>query len=170
MQISTEDIKTVREQTNAGIMDCKRALQETGSDIDAATKLLRERGHALAKKKESRAADQGVVEAYVHGGGRIGVLIELNCESDFVARTAEFQELAHNLAMQVAATNPRYIGSEDELKEGDSENGEEGRLLQQAYIKDPQKTVEDIIAETIAKLRENIRVKRFSRFELGVEG
>jgi len=168
MDISTDAIKTVREQTGAGIMDCKRVLQEHNGDVEAAIEFLRERGHMIAKKKESRTADQGVIEAYIHGGGRIGVIIEVNCESDFVARTPEFKELAHELAMQVAATNPRYLGPEDRPEGEDPE--EEDRLLLQPFIRDPQKTVNDIIAETIVKLRENIRIKRFARFELGVDG
>ncbi len=167
MDISADAIKTVREQTGAGIMDCKRALQETNGDIEAASNILREKGHTIAKKKESRTTDQGVIEAYIHSGGRIGVLIEVNCETDFVAKTDEFKELAHGLAMQVAATNPQYIGPDDRPEDEESE--EENRLLLQPFIKDPQKKVEDIIAEIVAKVRENIRVKRFSRFELGAD-
>ena len=167
MDISADAIKTVREQTGAGIMDCKRALQETKGDIEAAANILREKGHTIAKKKESRTADQGVVDAYIHSGGRIGVLIEVNCETDFVAKTDEFKELAHDLAMQVAATNPRYIGPDDRPEDDESE--EENRLLLQPFIKDPQKKVEDVIAEAVAKVRENIQVKRFTRFELGAD-
>jgi elongation factor Ts len=168
MDISAEAIKAVREQISAGIMDCKRALQETGGDITAAADILRERGHTIAKKKESRTADQGLVESYVHTGGRIGAMVEINCESDFVARTPEFKELAHDLAMQVAATNPKFIGTED-VPEGE-ESGDEDCLLLQPFIKDPQKRIQDIISENVAKVRENIRVRRFARFELGVDG
>lgn len=168
MQVSTEAIKMLREQTNAGIMDCKRALLETGGDIVAATDILKQRGHTIAKKKESRAAEQGVIEAYIHTGGRIGALIEVNCESDFVARTPEFKELAHDLAMQVVGACPRFVKPED-VPPG-VEAADEDCLLLQPFIKDPGKKVRDIIDATIAKVRENIRVKRFVRFGLGVDG
>ena len=168
MQVSAETIKILREQTNAGIMECKRALQESGGDIVAATEILKQHGHAMAKKKETRVTRQGLVEAYVHGGGRIGALIEVNCESDFVARTAEFKELAHDLAMQVVATKPRFLGRED-VPAGE-EAADEDCLLLQPFIKDPGKRVQDVITETIAKVRENIKVRRFIRFELGLDG
>jgi elongation factor Ts len=168
MQVSTETIKMLREQTSAGIMECKRALQESGGDIAVATEILKQRGHAMAKKKESRVARQGLVEAYVHGGGRIGALIEVNCESDFVARTAEFRELAHDLAMQVVAAKPRFLGRED-VPSGE-EAADEDCLLLQPFIKDPGKNVQDVITETIAKVKENIKIRRFVRFELGLDG
>jgi elongation factor Ts len=168
MEITAEAIKAVRELTSAGIMDCKRALQEAGGDIDTAIGALRERGLAIARKKENRSAGQGLVESYVHGGGRIGAMVELNCESDFVARTPEFKELAHDLAMQVAATCPRFV-SADDVPQGE-EVDEESCLLLQSFIRDPQKKVQDIIAETVVKVRENVKVRRFSRFELGVDG
>jgi elongation factor Ts len=168
MEIPTTAIKELRELTSAGIMECKRALQETGCDVEAAADMLREKGHAIAKKKEERAADQGLVECYIHTGGRIGALVEVNCESDFVARTPEFKDLAHDIAMQVAATNPKYLSSDD-IPEGD-DSTEEDCLLLQPFIKDPQKTVNDLLAETIGKVRENIKIRRFARFELGVEG
>lgn len=168
MQVSTEAIKTLREQTGAGIMDCKRALQEAKGDVAAALAALKERGYAMAKKKEVRATGQGLVEAYVHGGGRVAALVEVNCESDFVARTAEFKELAHDLAMQVVATNPRFLKRED-VPPG-SEANDEDCLLLQPFIKDPGKSVQDIISEAISKVRENIRIKRFVRFELGLDG
>ena len=168
MQVSAETIKVLREQTSAGIMECKRALQESGGDIAAATAILKQRGHAMAKKKEARAVGQGLVEAYVHGGGRIGALVEVNCESDFVARTPEFKELAHDLAMQVVAAKPRFVGRED-VPQGE-EAADEDCLLFQPFIRDPGKKVQDIITEAIAKVRENIKVKRFVRFELGLDG
>jgi len=168
MQVSTEAIKTLREQTGAGIMDCKRALQEAKGDVAAALATLKERGYAMAKKKEVRATGQGLVEAYVHGGGRVAALVEVNCESDFVARTAEFKELAHDLAMQVVATNPRFLKRED-VPPG-SEANDEDCLLLQPFIKDPGRIVQDIISEAISKVRENIRIKRFVRFELGLDG
>jgi elongation factor Ts len=168
MQISTDAIKVLREQTGAGIMECKRALQETKGDVTAAVSLLKERGYAVAKKKESRVASQGLVEAYVHSGGRIGALVEVNCESDFVARTREFKELAHDLAMQVAATKPRFVRRED-VPQG-VEAADDECLMLQPFIKDPRKTVQDVVTEAISKVRENIKVKRFVRFELGLDG
>ena len=168
MQVSTEAVKTLREQTGAGIMDCKRALQEAKGDVAAALAALKERGYAMAKKKEVRATGQGLVEAYVHGGGRVAALVEVNCESDFVARTAEFKELAHDLAMQVVATNPRFLKRED-IPQG-AEAADEDCLLLQPFIKDPARRVQDIVSEAVSKVRENIRIKRFVRFELGLDG
>ena len=166
MQISTDAIKELREQTSAGIMECKRALEEHDGDIEAATTMLRERGYEIAKKKEDRPTGQGLVECYVHTGGRIGAMVELNCESDFVARTPEFKELAHDLAMQVAASKPCYLNRED-VPEG-VEYEEEQCLLLQPFIKDLSKQVQDIIAESVTKVRENIKISRFARFELGL--
>ena len=168
MQVSTESIKALREQTSAGIMECKRALQETDGDLDAATTILRERGYEIAKKKEERATSQGLIECYIHTGGRIGAMVQVDCESDFVARTPEFKELAHDIAMQVVATCPVYI-SKGEVPEG-TEVDDEICLLQQQFIKDPSKRVEDLIAEAVAKVRENIKIRRFVRFELGSDG
>ena len=165
MQVSTETIKALREQTSAGIMECKRALQEANGDFEAAAARLIERGYAIAKKKESRATEQGLIESYVHTGGRIGALVEINCESDFVARTPEFRELAHDIALQVTATRPLYLSTED-VPEGQKFEEDECLLLQ-PFIKDPTKKIQDIIAETVTKVRENIRIKRFARFELG---
>src|SRR4030043_45595 len=164
MQVSAEAIKILREQTNAGIMDCKRALQEVNGDMAAAAEILKQKGHALAKKKETRVTAQGLIEAYVHTGSKVGALVELNCESDFVARTPEFKELAHDLAMQVAATKPRFLAREDVPQV--EEVPDEECLLLQPFIKDPGKKVQDIITEAVAKVRENIKVKRFARFEL----
>jgi elongation factor Ts len=168
MQVSTEAIKTLRAQTSAGIMECKRALQESGGDISAAAAALTERGYAIAKKKANRLAEQGLVEAYVHTGGRLGALVEINCESDFVARTPEFKELAHDLAMQVAAVGARFVSAED-VPEGE-EFAEEDCLLLQPFIKDPDRKVADLVADAIAKVRENVQVRRFVRFELGANG
>ncbi|MBE0480084.1 MAG: elongation factor Ts [Dehalococcoidia bacterium] len=165
MQITTESIKCLREQTSAGIMECKRALEQAGGDVEAAASILRERGHAIARKKEMREATQGLIECYVHAGGKIGALVELNCESDFVARTPEFKELAHDLALQVVATRPLVVGVED-IGEGISE---EQCLLQQPFIRDASRTVKDIITDLVIKVRENIKVRRFVRFELGSE-
>ena len=168
MQVSTEAIKTLREKTNAGIMECKRALQEVDGDLVAATAILRERGYEMARKKGGRTVNQGLVESYIHTGGRIGVLVELNCESDFVSNTSEFKDLAHNIAMQIVATDPCFV-SPDDIPEGTASTDDDCLLLQ-PFIKDPSKTIQDIITETIAKVRENIKIKRFARFELGLNG
>lgn len=177
MSITTEMIKELRERTGAGIMDAKRALEQAGGDMERATEILRQQGLARAARKAGRTTSQGLVHAYIHGGGRIGALIEVNCETDFVARTAEFKQLVHDLAMQVAATAPRYVSGEDVpgdvLEAGAQQAGSREKLLQQVvllaqpFIKDPSRTVEDVIKEAIARLGENIRVRRFARFELG---
>ena len=165
MQVTVEKIKELRERTGAGIMDCKKALLECEGDLDSAIARLRERGFSIAQKKKERTLKSGLVESYVHGEGRIGVLVEVNCETDFVARTPEFRELSHNLAMQIAACAPEAI-SPDEVPAGD-DSAASACLLLQPFIKDPQKTVQDVIFEVIAKVGENIRVNRFARFELG---
>lgn len=166
MQVSVDSIKSLREKTGAGIMDCKRALQETSGDLDKAVEFLTEQGIAAASKKASRETNQGVVDSYIHSGGRIGAMIELNCETDFVARTDDFKELAHNLAMQIAAMAPMYLDDSDIPSEFDGAP-EDHCLMQQPYIKDPAKTVQDLVTEAVAKLGENVRVRRFSRFTLG---
>jgi elongation factor Ts len=160
-------IKELRNQCSAGIMECRNALIETGGDLEKALQVLKEKGLLKAEKKVDRATGQGLVEAYIHTGGRIGAMVEVNCETDFVARTDEFKELAHDLAMQVAALSPKYV-SEEELAEGSDIEPQVACLLQQPFIKDSTQTVRDIIVEVIAKVGENIRVSRFSRFELGV--
>ena len=166
MPISKARIKELRDQCGAGIMECRNALLETDGDMEKALNTLKERGLLKAAKKAGRATSQGLVEAYIHTGGGIGAMIELNCETDFVARTDEFKELAHNLVMQVAAMCPQFV-SEDDVPEGADIEAETACLLKQPYIKDPNVTVQDVIVETIAKLGENIRVSRFVRFELG---
>ncbi len=166
LEISVVIVKELRDQSGAGIMDCKKALLQAEGDTDRALQILKEKGMLKAKKKAGRATTQGLIEAYIHSGGRLGAMVEVNCETDFVARTDEFKELAHHLAMQVAALPPQFV-SEEEAPEGVDIKPEAACLLLQAYIKDPSKTVQDIITETIAKLGENIRVKRFVRFELG---
>ena len=166
MKISTDMIKELREQSGAGIMDCRSALLGCDGDVEKALEALKEKGLLKAQKKAERATTQGLVEAYVHTAGRIGAMVEVNCETDFVARTDEFKELAHCLAMQVAAQSPQYI-SDEELPEGADLEPQEACLLLQPYIKDPAMTVKDVIIETIAKVGENIRVSRFARFELG---
>ncbi len=147
-------------------MECRNALVKTEGDIEKALQNLKEEGLLKALKKTERTTAQGLVETYIHIGGRIGAMVEVNCETDFVARTGEFKELAHNLAMQIAAIPSRYI-SKEEIPEGTEIEPETDCLLQQPFIKSPDRTVQDIIVETIAKVGENIRVRRFTRFELG---
>src|SRR5581483_7798639 len=164
-QVSMDLIKELRERTSAGVMDCKRALEQSDGDLARAEKLLAQWGLASAEKKANRVTAQGLVECYVHAG-RIGALVEVNCETDFVARTDEFRELAHNLAMQVAAQAPKFI-SEDELPKDFEGLPTEAVLLLQPYIRDGSKSVGDLIKEVIGKTGENIQVKRFTRFEIG---
>ena len=166
MEVSIESIKALRQQTGAGVMDSKRALQQTNGDIQKAEEILRTEGIASAAKKASRATNEGLIESYIHSGGRIGALVELNCETDFVARTPDFKELAHDLAMQVAAMSPAYVDGTD-LPEDEQGSPEEVSLLQQPFIKDPTKTIQDLVKEAVGRLGENIRVRRFTRFSLG---
>ncbi len=195
--ISAELVKELRARTGAGMMDCKRALDEAGGDMERAVEWLREKGLAAAAKKAGRVAAEGLVHSYIHPGGRIGVLVEVNCETDFVARTDEFRQLVHDLAMQVAAAAPRYVAREevppDEvererqiLRARTLEEGKpphvvdrivEGRLekqffaqaclLEQPFIKNPDVTVGQLVKEAVARLGENVIVRRFARFELG---
>lgn len=169
MEVSIASIKELRNQCGAGIMECRNALVEASGDMKKALEELKEKGCLKAAKKAERATKQGLVEAYIHVGGRIGAMIELNCETDFAARTDEFKELAHNLAMQVAAMCPQFVSQEDipPQQEADVEI-ETACLLQQAYIKDPTMTVQDVIVQAIAKVGENIRISRFVRFELDI--
>ena len=196
MEVSASAVKDLREKTGAGMMDCKKALAETGGDVQKAVDYLRQKGLAAAAKKADRVAADGAVAAYVHPGGKIGVLVEINCETDFVARTAEFQSLLKDIAMQVAAANPRYLRREevpaaeldkekaiyrqqaletgkpekvvDKIVEGKIERFySEACLLEQAFIKDPDKKVTDIVNESIGRLGENIQIRRFSRYHLG---
>jgi elongation factor Ts len=194
--ITAAMVKELRERTGAGMMDCKNALTATDGDMEKAIDELRTRGLAKAAKKAGRIASEGIVMSYIHGGGRIGVLVEVNCETDFVAKTDQFQELVHNIAMQVAAANPDYVVREEvpegvlnhekevlraqALEEGKPEKViekmVEGRiekffkeqcLMEQPYIKDPDKSVKELVQEAIAKIGENISVRRFARFEVG---
>lgn len=189
-------VKELRERTGAGMMDCKKALNEVGGDIEKAIEYLREKGLAAAAKKAGRIAAEGLVESYIHGGGRIGVLIEVNCETDFVAKTDDFRSLVRDLAMQIAAAKPEYVSREEVATEALDKEKEilraqalnegkpekivdkmvEGRiekyykevcLLEQSYIKDPEKTIQQLINEKISVIGENIRVRRFARYELG---
>jgi elongation factor Ts len=197
-RIPAELVKALREETGAGMMDAKRALVETGGDVEKARDLLRTRGLASAQKRAARAASEGLVDAYVHGDGRIGVLVEVNCETDFVARTEEFRRLAREVAMQVAALDPRWISRDEvpqDVVEGERKIYEEraremGRpdrvipqivegmleafykemvLLDQDYVRDPSRTVGDLVGEVAAKVGEKVVVRRFARFRLGEE-
>jgi elongation factor Ts len=190
-----EKIKQLREETAAGMMDVKRALEETDGDVDGARKVLRERGQAIAAKKSSREATEGLIDAYVHFNGRVGVLVEVNCETDFVARTPEFKEFARDVALHVASMKPLCVAPEDipaeALEEersiaekqaaqmGKPENithrivegrlgkwVRENALLTQPFVKDPERTVGDLLRDTIQKVGENIVVRRFVRYEL----
>jgi elongation factor Ts len=175
--ITASQVKELREKSGAGIMECKRALEQSNGDFAKAEELLRQQGLAKAEKKSGRAASQGLIEPYIHGGGRIGAIVELNCETDFVARTPEFRELAHDLAMQIAATSPSYVTNDEvpaaewEALERDHGGRQQASaavvLLEQPFIKDPKLTIRDLVRERIAKLGENIVVRRFARFEVG---
>ncbi len=196
MDISASAIKQLRQETGAGVMDCKRALIQANGDYEQAKVFLREQGLAIAAKKANRVAEQGLVESYIHAGGRIGVLVEVNCETDFVARLPEFKELAHDLAMQIAAQKPEYVTPdlvpaevleakrsalrEQALQEGKSPEVadkivedklksfyQEACLTEQPFIKDGELTVKELITQKIARVGENIRVRRFRRYELG---
>jgi elongation factor Ts len=196
--ISTELIKQLRDKTGAGMMDCKRALEETGGDMAKAVEYLRKKGAATAAKRADKVANQGVIESYIHAGGRLGAMVELNCETDFVAKTPEFKQLAHDIAMQIAAMNPQYI-SRDEIdksviekeieiyksqamNEGKpahiAEKVAQGRLekyfqevclLEQSFIKDSGKTIKDLLDEQTGKVGEKIVIRRMMRFQLGEE-
>ncbi len=163
LAVTTQQVKELRERTGAGIMDCRRALEETQGDMNRAAALLEAKGIERAEKKAGREAGQGLVEAYIHAGGRVGALVELNCETDFVARNPQFRELAHEIAMQVAAMNPTRVGTEDT----DGESPSDVPLLDQAYIRDSSKTIRDLVKQGIAGFGENIVIRRFTRYELG---
>jgi len=196
MQISATMVKELREKTGAGMMDCKKALAEAGGNMERAIEILREKGLAQAAKKAGRIATEGLVESYIHAGGRIGVLVEVNCETDFVAKTDEFKSFVKDIAMQIAAAKPLYVRKEDvpaeevekernilraqALNEGKPEHivdkmvvgrlekyYKEVCLMEQPFIKDPDKSIDQLVKETIAKIGENISIRRFARFELG---
>jgi elongation factor Ts len=196
MQITTEMIKELREATGAGILDCRKALTDANGDFDKAVDFLREKGVATAAKRSDRTASQGVIELYSHGDGRVGVMVEVNCETDFVARSEDFRKLAHEIALQIAASAPHYIREDEipaEVLEHEAEIArarakEEGKpeaildkivagrlekfrdevvLLRQAYIRDEELTAEKLVLETIGKTGENIVIRRFQRWELG---
>lgn len=196
MSASTEQIKKLRDLTGAGVLDAKRTLEEFKGDYDKALAVLKEKALKSAEKKSDRIAKQGLVESYIHTGGRVGALVEINCETDFVARTPDFQELAHNIALQVAAAKPQFVSTDDipaatiaeqkkifsdaALAEGKPANivekivqgkidsyYREACLLKQPFIRDESMTVQDLVQAMIGKLGENIVVRRFARFELG---
>ncbi len=198
MAISPALVKELREKTGCGMMDCKRALEESKSDVKVAVGLLREKGLADLEKRSGRVANEGLIEAYVHGGGRIAVIVEVNCETDFVARNDDFKQFAHDVAMQVAAANPMYVAREDvpaelvneekgiyraqALKEGKPEKFVDkvidGRLekfyktvclLEQDYIKDTSTTIGDHLGALSGRMGENMSIRRFARYQLGEE-
>jgi elongation factor Ts len=160
MPTTTELVKELRDRTGAGVMECKRAVEDADGDLGKAEQLIKERGLAMAEKRAGREAGQGLIDSYIHAG-RIGAMIELNCETDFVARTDDFKILAREIAMQVAATNPSRLTSQEASTDGDVP------LLDQPYIRDASRTVQDLLNETISKVRENIVIRRYARFELG---
>lgn len=161
-------IKELREATGAGVMDAKRALEEAQGDVSKAKTILREKGVAAAAKRADRETSNGVVESYIHAGGRIGVLVEVNCETDFVANTEDFRQLARNVAMQVAAMNPQLISADERAGNPQLEGSDEELcLLSQPFIRDGSRTIQTLVSDTVAKTGENIRIRRFVRFELG---
>ena len=195
-EITAALVKELRERTGAGMMDCKKALAATEGDMDKAIDFLREKGLAASAKKAGRIAAEGLVESYIHGGGRIGVLVEVNCETDFVAKTDAFKSLVKDIAMHIAAANPSYLRREEvpaaELEHEKMVLSEQARnegkpekiiekmvtgriekyykevcLLEQPFVKDPDKTISDLITESIAKIGENIAIRRFTRYQLG---
>ena len=166
MTVSTEDVKKLREETGAGVMDAKRALDEAEGNFEKAKAVLRERGMAAAAKRSERETGQGVVEAYIHGGGRIGVIVEVQCETDFVARTDGFRQLARDVAMQIAAMNPLALTPQEVPAEHNG-TAEENALLTQNFIKDGSRTIQQLVQDVVATTGENVRIARFSRFELG---
>lgn len=166
MEISKEAIKELRERTGAPIIECREALRKVAGGVEEAVQILSQRGFQVAQKKRERALLNGLIESYVHPGGRVGAMVEVDCETDFVGRTPEFKDLCHDLTLQIVALSPRFV-SVEELPEGEDLNPEEVCLLEQPFIKDPSIKVIDLIHQVVGKLRENIRVRRFVRFELG---
>ena len=194
-EISAEAVKQLREQTGAGFMDCKRALQETGGDVDRAVQLLRERGIAAAAKKSDREAREGLISSYIHTGGRVGVLIEVNCETDFVARNDQFQKLVRDLAIQVAGLNPQWVDVDeipadalaakraelagdpsvaskpadiqDKILDGQLKKWFKEVVLLEQPFRDEERSVRELVTEAIATIGENIQVRRFTRYALG---
>ena len=166
MAVSPESVRTLRDRTGAGIMDCKNAIETADGDLDRAEAALRQQGMAKAASKSGRKTAEGVVECYVHAGKRVCAMVEVNCETDFVARTQDFNDLAHNLAMQIAAMAPLYVDTEN-MPADETRKPEEVCLLKQSFIKDPSMSIGDLILGVRARVGENIRVSRFVRFSLG---
>ncbi|MDO8672827.1 MAG: translation elongation factor Ts [Dehalococcoidia bacterium] len=166
MKITASMVKELRDKTGAGVMDSRRALDETEGDIAKAIDVLKKRGLSAAEKKADRVASQGMVETYIHAGGRIGAMVQVNCETDFVARLPEFREMVHNIAMQIAASNPKYVRLED-MPEGCADVPNEAVLMEQPFIKDASHKIGEIVINMIARTGENIRIRRFTRYELG---
>jgi elongation factor Ts len=167
LEITVDMIKDLRDRTGAGIMDCKRALEEADGDSSKAENILRDKGLADAAKRIGRETNEGVIDAYIHAGARLGALVEVDCETDFVARTEDIKGLAHDLAMQVAAMPSTSYVEPSEVAEDDSRPIQEVVLLEQSFIKDPSRTVNDVVQEMRAKVGENIKIRRFARFALG---
>ncbi|MGX9726852.1 MAG: translation elongation factor Ts [Candidatus Electronema sp. VV] len=202
MEITSQMVKELREKTNAGMMDCKKALAETGGDMEKAVDFLRQKGLAVAAKRSGRATSEGVIECYIHGVGKLGVLVEVGCETDFVAKTDQFKAFAKDVAMHIAAANPVAIRREDipqdmiarerdvyisQIKEEEAKTGKakpenivakivdgkidkfvaENCLLEQKFVKNPDVSIQDLLNELVAKMGENITVKRFARYQLG---
>ena len=165
--VTADMVKQLRDLSGAGVMDCKKALDETGGDVDKAVKILREKGIANAEKKSGRDTGQGLVDSYIHAGGRIGVLVEVNCETDFVARTTEFKQLVHDIALQIAGIPTTLVISEDQLPPDAEGTIEETVLMKQPFLKDGSRTIEELVKAAIGQTGENIRIRRFTRFELG---
>lgn len=168
MAISLDDVKKLREETGAGMLETKKALEEAGGDFKKAKEVLNERGFAAATKRSDRETAEGLVQSYIHHNGRVGALVEVNCESDFVARTEDFQNLVSAIALQVAGTTPKYL-TKDDMPAGSDEDPKSAVLMLQPFLRDESKTIEELVTETIAKTGENIRIKRFARFELGTQ-
>ena len=166
MAISPTHVKELRELTGAGMLDCKKALEDAKGDLERAKEILRKKGIDVAARKAERATAEGLVHAYIHHNSRLGVLIEVNCESDFVARTDDFRALVQQLAIQIAGADPVYV-SKDEMPAGSKEDPKAAVLLLQPLLQDESKTVQELVNDTIAKTGENIRVRRFARFQLG---
>ena len=166
MAFSSEDVKRLRDLTGAGMLDCKNALDEAHGDFEKAKEVLKKKGFEAAAKRAERSTAEGVIHSYIHHNRRLGALVEVNCESDFVARTDDFRKLAQQIALQVAAANPLYI-SADEIAVGAEGDPKELCLLAQPFVQDESRTIQDLLSEVISKTGENIRVRRFARFELG---
>ncbi len=167
--VKADDVKKLREMTGAGFMDCKEALLKSNGDFNKAVQILKERGLKIAQKKSTRTAREGRVASYIHHDGRVGVLVEVNCETDFVARCEDFQKFVKDLTLQIASTNPKFLKREDAPSDLNEEEVKQFCLLEQPFVKDPLIKVKDYLTSIIAKVGENIVIKRFTRYQLGDE-